>query len=105
MTMGLREANQQFSKIVRAVRRGETVLLTDRGKPLAEVKPVRRRTRKAAGGLGPELESRLNAMAAEGLLIRATRPGPMDLRGWKPIKLRGGKSASQTVIEDRADRT
>jgi len=38
MIMGLREANQQFGKIVRAIRQGETVVLTDRGKPFAEIK-------------------------------------------------------------------
>jgi prevent-host-death family protein len=41
MQVGLREANQAFSRIVQAVRRGEEVTLTDRGKPLARIVPVR----------------------------------------------------------------
>ena len=40
MQIGLRDANQQFSRLMKAVRRGREVLLTDRGKPLAVVKPI-----------------------------------------------------------------
>jgi prevent-host-death family protein len=42
MEVGLREANQRFSTIIKAVRDGEEVLLTERGKPLARLVPVRR---------------------------------------------------------------
>ncbi|HCU25892.1 MAG TPA: hypothetical protein DF383_12815, partial [Deltaproteobacteria bacterium] len=40
LQVGLREANQQFSKTMRAVKRGQEVILTERGKPLAVVKPI-----------------------------------------------------------------
>ena len=40
MRIGLREANQQFSKAMRAVRAGEEVILTERGKPVAVIKPL-----------------------------------------------------------------
>lgn len=33
MQIGLRDANQQFSRLMKAVRRGREVLLTDRGNP------------------------------------------------------------------------
>lgn len=93
MIMGLREANQQFGKIVRAIRQGETVVLTDRGKPFAEIK-----------SFTDPLEARMAAMVAEGRLIRATKPGKMDLTGWKPLELRGGRTTSQLISEDREDR-
>jgi prevent-host-death family protein len=35
MRMGLREANQRFSKAVKAVKAGEEVVLTERGTPIA----------------------------------------------------------------------
>ena len=35
MKLGLREANQRFSRTMQAVRRGEEVVLTERGRPIA----------------------------------------------------------------------
>ena len=40
MRMGLREANQQFSKAIKAVKAGREVVLTERGKPIAVIKPL-----------------------------------------------------------------
>jgi antitoxin (DNA-binding transcriptional repressor) of toxin-antitoxin stability system len=40
MRSGLREANQPFSRIVRAVREGREVVLTDRGRPVAVGRPL-----------------------------------------------------------------
>ena len=39
MRMGLREANQSFSKAMKAVKQGKEVVLTERGKPIAVIKP------------------------------------------------------------------
>lgn len=38
--MGLREANQQFSAAIRAVKAGRSVLLTERGRPIAMIRPI-----------------------------------------------------------------
>ena len=38
MRMGLREANQMFSKVIKAVRKGEEVILTERGNPIAVIR-------------------------------------------------------------------
>jgi prevent-host-death family protein len=40
MRMGLREANQSFSKAMKAVKQGKEVVLTERGKPIAVIKPL-----------------------------------------------------------------
>jgi prevent-host-death family protein len=40
MRMGLREANQSFSKAIKAVKAGKHVVLTERGKPIAVIKPL-----------------------------------------------------------------
>lgn len=40
MRIGLREANQQFSKAVKAVKAGEEVVLTERGKPIGVIRPL-----------------------------------------------------------------
>jgi prevent-host-death family protein len=41
MKLGLREANQHFSKAIKAVRAGKEVVLTERGRPIAAIKPVK----------------------------------------------------------------
>ncbi len=40
MRMGLREANQRFSAAMKVVRAGGEVVLTERGKPIAVLKPL-----------------------------------------------------------------
>ena len=54
MKLGLREANQHFSKAIKAVRGGKEVILTERGRPIAIIKPVRQE---------PSEEAALQAMA------------------------------------------
>ena len=44
MKMGLRDANQNFSKAIKAVKAGEVVVLTERGKPIATIQPYRKAT-------------------------------------------------------------
>jgi prevent-host-death family protein len=39
-TVSAAEANRHFSKILREVRAGETVLVTSRGEPVAEIVPT-----------------------------------------------------------------
>lgn len=95
MRLGLREANQQFSKAIKAVRAGKEVVLTERGQPIAVIKPIR--TDDARGAA-------LQAMTEEGLVTPALRKGPMPVPRWRPIKVKG-KPLSQTIIDDREDRT
>ena len=40
MKMGLREANQNFSKAIKAVKAGQAITLTERGKPIATIRPI-----------------------------------------------------------------
>jgi prevent-host-death family protein len=94
MKLGLREANQRFSKAIRAVRAGKKVVLTDRGRPIAVITPLERQ--------GTE-EAALRALAHEGLITLPTRRGPMSVPRWRPIRIKG-KPLSDTVIEDREDR-
>ena len=88
MQMGLREANQRFSKAIRAVKAGQEVVLTERGKPIAVITPF-----------GPaRIEATMRRMEAAGLLIRATRRGPMP--PFRPRKIKG-KPLSATIREAR----
>jgi len=94
MKLGLREANQQFSKAIKAVRAGKEVVLTDRGRPIAVITPVTTADAQDAA---------LQAMADEGLITPAARKGPMPAPRWRPVTVKG-KPIADTVIEDRADR-
>lgn len=94
MKLGLREANQHFSKAIKAVRAGKEVILTDRGQPIAVIKPIKEEQ---------ALDATLKRMADEGLITLPSRKGPLPSPRWKPIRLKG-KPLSQTIIEDREDR-
>ena len=94
MRLGLREANQRFSKAIKAVRAGKEVVLTERGHPIAMIKPLKAEDAQ---------EATLRAMVDEGLIAPAARKGPMPTPSWRPVKVKG-KPLSRTVIEDREDR-
>jgi prevent-host-death family protein len=94
MRLGLREANQQFSKAIKAVRAGKEVVLTERGHPIAVIKPIKEEDAQ---------EAALQAMADEGVITPASRKGPMPPPRWRAVKVKG-KPLSQTIIEDRKDR-
>lgn len=94
MRLGLREANQRFSKAIKAVRAGKEVVLTERGRAIAVIKPIK--TKNA-------VEIAMQAMVDEGFLKPASRKGPTPAPRWRPVKVEG-KPLSQTVIDDREDR-
>jgi len=94
MRLGLREANQRFSKAIRAVRAGKDVVLTERGRAIAVIKPIRDEDAE---------EATLRAMVDDGLITPAARKGPMPTPSWRPVKVKG-KPLSRTVIEDREER-
>jgi prevent-host-death family protein len=92
MKLGLREANQQFSKAIKAVRAGKQVILTERGRPIAVIKPFKEE---------PAEDAVLARMADEGLITLPSRKGPLPRI--RPIRMTG-KSLSRTILEDRDDR-
>jgi prevent-host-death family protein len=92
--MGLREANQRFSKAIKAVKAGKEVVLTERGKPIAVIKPIEREE---------TLEAKLRRLEAEGLLRPALKRAPMPKPRWKPIRIKG-KPVSQSISEERDER-
>ena len=69
--------------------------LTDRVRSIAGIQPLQDED---------GLEAALRAMAAEGLIRRAARRGPMPAPRWRPVKVKG-TPVSQTIIDDREDRT
>jgi prevent-host-death family protein len=89
--VGSRELKNRQGHYVKRVRRGETLLVTVRGKTVAKLMP-------ADGEVAEEspLEARLRELAAQGhIRLARRRPKP-----FKPLPARG-KPASQLIIEDR----
>ena len=89
MRMGLREANQQFSKAIKAVKAGKEVVLTERGKPIAVIKPLEQQEKE---------EVVIQRLEAEGILRPALKRGPMST--WKPVRIKG-RRISETIREER----
>lgn len=92
MRMGLREANQKFSKAIKAVKAGEEVVLTERGTPIAVISPLPRLTSE---------EAALRRMETAGLLRRATKRGPMP--PFRPVRIKG-ESTTETLRREREER-
>ena len=94
MRLGLREANQQFSKAIKAVKAGREVVLTERGKPIAVIKPLPQ---------PKTVEATIRRLEAEGILRPALKRGPMPTPTWKPVRIKG-KPLSETIREERDER-
>jgi prevent-host-death family protein len=89
--VGSREFKNRLGRYLQAVRRGQTLIITDRGKAVAQLAPAAE-TDPGAG----VVEERLKELEAQGLIHLAKKPLPK----FRPAKSRG-KPASQIIIEDR----
>jgi prevent-host-death family protein len=89
MQIGLREANQRFSKTMKAVKAGKEVVLTERGKPVAVIKPIK--SLESA-------EAAVGRMEAAGLLRAPSRRGRLPDFIPRPLK---GRPLTETLREER----
>ena len=85
--VSIRELKSRLSHYLRLARKGESVVITDRGVPVGRIVPI-----------GQDLDQRLAAMREVGLAQWSGH----KLAPRKPVaKLRGAKSVSQLLVEDR----
>jgi len=89
--VGSREFKNRMGRYMRAVRKGQTLILTDRGKVVARVSPE-----EDAQTTSSALQEKLKELEAQGLIHLATKP----FTKFRPAKSKG-KPASQMIIEDR----
>lgn len=89
--VGARELKVRLGAYLRRVRQGQTLVVTDRGEPVAELRPI-----ATESGMDTVL-AKLEARGA------VARPTTKRLPAFRPIKSRG-ESAVSAVIEDRDDR-
>jgi prevent-host-death family protein len=92
-SIGSRELKTRLGTYLERVRRGETIIVTDRGTPVAELRPVQM----------PEdpTEAALERMQSEGLITRGVA-GEMAHR--EPIRLPPGVTVSALIRADRDER-
>ncbi len=88
------EAKNRLSAYIDLVRKGETVLITDRNTPVAQLVPL-----QPAASEGEE--AWLQALERKGLVRRAGKRGPSALLGKAPLKLPRGESALEAMLDER----
>jgi prevent-host-death family protein len=95
-SVGVRELKNRLGHYLRAVRRGETIVVTAHGKPVARLLPV---SPPAKTALPLDLEARMWELAAQGVVSwnggTAQLPQPAAVN-------RGPALLSDMVVEDRA---
>lgn len=98
-TATISETKNSLSALLDRVRHGETVLVTDRGRPVARLEPV-----ASAGHTGPD-DGRLARLERAGVVRRATR-GRLDeiLRVPPPAPAAGADVVAALVEERRSGR-
>jgi prevent-host-death family protein len=89
--VGSREFKNRMGRYMRAIRKGQSLLLTDRGKPVAKISPADEEAKPE-----PTTMDILKRLEAEGKLRLGKRP----LGKFRAIPSRG-KSASEMILEDR----
>jgi len=89
-TVGVRDLKNGLTQYLRRTKLGEEIVITERGKPIAVIQPIREAKKKS-------LEARMAAAAARGLItLPEGRPFPKA----RPVKVRG-VPLSRTILEDR----
>lgn len=93
MQVGVRELKAHLSEYIAKAREGEPVVITDRGKPVVRLEPVRLRP-------GHEkLPAKMRALIESGQMIDK---GPPKGKLPKPLPpLKGDKTLSDLIIEER----
>jgi prevent-host-death family protein len=90
-TVGTRELKTRLGTYLQRVREGRTIVVTDRGQPVAELRPL---------PTDDSLPSTLRKLATTGAV---TLPTVDALSTFRPIRNRGA-SVSDAVRKDREDR-
>jgi prevent-host-death family protein len=91
----LTETKNNLSALVDQVQHGETILILDRGRPVARLEP--------ALGEGDDPEGRLARLERQGLLRRGVAALPREILSAPPPRASEGASALAALLEERRD--
>lgn len=88
-SVGLRQLRAHAGDIIARVQRGETIDVTEYGRPVARIVPIEQRAHPAI----------LDRLEAEGRLRRPSRPGYLPRRA----KSRPGLSLTEQLLAEREE--
>lgn len=86
------EAKNGLSSLIDQVRAGESVLILDRGVPVARLEPVADK---------PDADGRLQRLTRAGVIRPAKKPPPIDLISKPGPEVPPGVSLVDYVVEER----
>jgi prevent-host-death family protein len=87
-------AKNRLSALIKEVQGGESILITDRGVPVAKLVPVR---------LGRGVPPRVIALAQQGLAVLPERPPSVRWLDLPRPKVRPGVDAAEAVLAERRE--
>lgn len=94
-TASLTETKNNLSALIDQVRAGETILILDRGKPVARLESAVVET--------ADPEGRLSRLERQGLLQRASAPPPKEVLSKRPPAAKEGASALAALLAERRE--
>jgi len=92
-TASITEAKNKLSALLDRVKAGETIVILDRGVPVARIEPVTTRS--------DDDEGRLDRLERAGVIERRGGPLPAWLLDTPPVPLPEGVSAVTLLLEER----
>jgi prevent-host-death family protein len=91
-TATITEAKNGLSALIDQVRAGQSIVILDRGLPVARLEPI---------AANPEQTGRLSRLERAGVVRVSTDPPPLDLLREPPPRLKANASAVEALIEER----
>lgn len=91
----LTETKNNLSALVDQVQHGETILILDRGRPVARL--------ESAVGEGEDPEGRIARLERQGLLRRASAALPREILMTRPPQPSEGASVLEALLAERRD--
>lgn len=93
-SIGIREAKTHLSKYLKMVQKGNEIVLTDRGRPVGRIVPIKEEE--------VSLDQRINQLEEDGVLSKnPVRTGKKTLT-WQPISV-PDNIAQKILMEERND--
>ena len=89
------QTKNQLSALLDQVKHGETILITDRGQPVARLEPV-------LGGKGDD-EARLRRLERAGIIRRGHGRAIEAIIKERPAKARKGGDILKALLDERAE--
>jgi prevent-host-death family protein len=86
------EAKNGLSALIDQVRAGESIVILDRGLPVARLEPI---------VTHPDQTGRLGRLERAGVLRVSSAPPPIELIGEPPPRPKGAASAVDALIDER----